>query len=121
MSWHTHVFSLELRKAFSYRSDFWANFVGVVLTELGVAYFLWRAIFAVRQVDSIGGYTFRGMVLYYLLVPLFTRLMRGNEQGYMSNDIYDGSLSRYLVYPVSFLGSKYLSHLSEAAIALFSS
>jgi ABC-2 type transport system permease protein len=117
MKWAPQALSLELRKIFSYRMDFWASFIGTVVAELGLAYFLWKAVYEARGVESLDGYSFRGMMLYYLLVPLTGRLMRGNEMGIVSDDIYDGGLTRYLVYPVSFLQYKYISHLAFALIA----
>lgn len=119
MKWVPQALSLELRKIFSYRLDFWASFIGTVVAELGLAYFLWKAVYEARGVESIEGYSFRGMMLYYLLVPLTGRLMRGNEMGLVSDDIYDGGLTRYLVYPVSFLQYKYVAHLAFALVSAF--
>ena len=50
-------------------------------------------------------------MLYYLLVPLIARMIRGEESRFLSDDIYEGGLTRYLVYPLSFLQYKYVSLL----------
>lgn len=116
MRWAVHLFSLEMRKTFSYRVDFWTNFLGGVLTELVVAYFLWDAIYQVRGVPEIGGFSFRAMLLYYVLVALCRRSVMALDQGAISYEIYDGSLNRYLVYPVSLFSYKYISWLANAIV-----
>jgi ABC-2 type transport system permease protein len=118
LRWLPAVLSLELRKALSYRADFWVSFLGSVLVEVSIAYYLWSAIFAFRGSGYLSGYTFGEMMLYYLFVPCLGRVMRGgSELGNLSQDIYDGSLSRYLVYPVSFLPYKYAACLAQALIS----
>lgn len=113
------VVSLETRKLMSYRADFWLQAVIAFAAELSVAYFLWRAIFetvpagmADSEAVMIGGLSFEGMLVYYVLALLLGRLVRGQERGEtMSIDIYDGSLSRFLIYPTSYVGFKYAAHL----------
>jgi ABC-2 type transport system permease protein len=111
------VFSQELRQSISYRADFWIKFFGSILAQVGVAYFLWKAIFTIRGVTEIAGYSFKGMVLYYLLVPLIDRLTRGEDVFQISTEIYDGTLTRYLLYPISFLSYKYVGQMARAFVA----
>lgn len=117
LAWAPHAFSLELRGLLSYRLDFWMKLVGTVASELGLAYFLWKAMFETRGVAQMGGYSFRGMMLYYLLVPLVARMIRGEDHGFLSTDIYEGGLTRYLVYPLSFLQYKYVSLLALSFVS----
>ena len=112
------VFTMEIRRIFAYRVDFWIQFVGGALAQFLVAWFLWKAVFDYRQIDRIGAFTFRGMMLYYLLVPFVGRAVRGSEMGGMSEEIYLGTLNRYLVYPVSFFGFKYTVHLANMLLFL---
>jgi ABC-2 type transport system permease protein len=116
MRWSPHVFSLEVRKLFSYRVDFWLSFLVAPLGDLALAYFLWKAVFEARGVTSLGGYTFGAMMIYYLGVAMINRMVRGEELGFMSQEIYDGSLTRYLVYPVSFFGYKFVAYLARFAV-----
>jgi ABC-2 type transport system permease protein len=109
---------MELKKIVSYRAEFWIGFLGNVACQFGVAFFLWKAIFATQGAREIGGYTFGGLMLYYLLVPLVERVVYGQEMGYIAGEIYDGGLSRYLIYPVSYFRVKYLSHLAQATVFL---
>jgi ABC-2 type transport system permease protein len=118
LRWVLQVYSVELKKAFAYRADFWVQVVASVLTELAIAYFLWNAIFTHRGVTSLGGYTFPAMMLYYLLSTMTAKVLVGPEYGFMSTEIYDGSLTRYLVYPVSFFIYKFTAYLAKASVAM---
>lgn len=115
--WAPQVFALEIRKVLSYRVDFWIQFGGSVAAQLAIAYFLWQAIFETQGVERLGGYSFPALMLYYVMVPLVDRMVRGNEMNFLSQEIYDGTLNRYLIYPVPLLGYKYTAHL--ATVFLF--
>ncbi len=106
------VLSVETRKLMSYRVDFWLSAIFAFGVELAVAFFLWRAIFDSTGRERIGGFTFDGMVIYYVLAILLGRLARGRDlQLSISQDIYQGTLTRYLLYPSSYVGFKYAEHL----------
>ena len=109
-----HVASVEMRKRMSYRVDFWLNaFVGFA-AELCIAWFLWQALFAESGKDTIGGYDFDTMLVYYVFVIIFSRLVRGTEfEASVSQDIYEGGLNRYLVFPASYFGVKYAQHVGS--------
>lgn len=113
-----NFYVMELKKLLSYRAEFWIGFLGTVLSQFGVAYFLWKAIFAARGADTLQGYTFGALMLYYLLVPLVERVVNGQEMGFMSGEIYDGGLTRYLLYPVSYFRVKYMAKLAQSTIYL---
>lgn len=114
-SWAWSVFSTELRKALAYRMDFWISFFGSVFAEVGVAYFLWKAIFTNRGLAEMGGYSFHGMMFYYLLAPFVARTVRGHEYGSMAQDIYEGALTRYLIYPLPYFSYKWLATSAASA------
>jgi ABC-2 type transport system permease protein len=109
---YLHVASLEARKAMSYRADFWINVVVSFFAQLGVVWYLWTAVFRTTGQATIGGYSLPGMLQYYILVILMGKLVRGQEfSAGVSQDIYDGGLSRYLLYPVSYWSFNYAQHL----------
>ncbi len=108
------VFSLELRKQMSYRVDFWVNSLFAFMAAMGVMYYLWQSIYADLGGQTIAGYSLSGMITYYLLVILIGRLVRGSQQIMtIATDIYDGGLTRYQLYPTSYLGFKYAEHLGS--------
>ncbi len=47
------------------------------------------------------------MMLYYLLVPIVGRAVRGAIMEGVAQEIYDGTLNRYLIYPVSYFAYKF--------------
>lgn len=116
IKWIPSLFSVEIRKIFSYRADFWVQFVGGVLTQIGIAYFLWKAIFEFNDVQVMKGFTFNSLMLYYVMVPLIDRMVRGAEMGHIALEIFEGTLSRYLIYPVQFFLFKFVKLLAQSFI-----
>ena len=116
MSWVFQVMSLEFRRIFSYRADFWLHFFSAALIQILIAYFLWKAIFDHRGVRSIGGYDFATLMLYYLLTPLVDRMVRGQEGTLIAQEIYEGLLNRYLIYPVSFFAFRYATFFAASIV-----
>lgn len=113
-----HVLSVELRTQLSYRADFWINAFAGFLAEFGVTWFVWAAVFAESGKTVIGGYTFDGMVLYFLAAVLLEKVVAGREfQGMVSTDIYEGTLNRYLVFPASYTAFKYAQRLGYLGVA----
>lgn len=112
MSWPARVVSTELRKIIAYRSDFWVNFLGQTLIQLFIARALWQSIFESNGTGVIGGFTLGQMTLYYLLAPLTMKILMGENIGFLSREIYDGGLNRYLVWPLPPLGYKLLTYLT---------
>ncbi|MEM6456487.1 MAG: ABC-2 family transporter protein [Acidobacteriota bacterium] len=106
------VLSVETRKLMAYRFDFWATTVVSFAVNLGIAYALWRAIFDASGQEEIGGFDFVAMMRYYVTVLIVRRLVRVHErQRGLSADIYEGTLTRYRLYPTPYLPMKYAEHL----------
>jgi len=107
-----HVLSNEARTKLSYRAEFWITAVAGFVADFGVAWFLWLAMFHESGLDSFGGRDFHGMVIYYLMVILMGKLIVANRfDGTVSGDIYEGGLTRYLLFPTSYMRFKYAQHL----------
>ncbi len=102
----------------SYRVEFWLNTAVGFLAQFGAIYFLWNAMFAESEQSVIGGYSFDEMLLYYVSAILLTKLVRGKErEAALSQEIYEGSYTRYIIYPTSFFRYKYAQHLGALAPA----
>jgi ABC-2 type transport system permease protein len=118
LNWVPHVFSNELRKMFSYRVAFWVQYVLGAFTELCIAYFLWKAIFEQNGTDRMQGFTFHGILFYYVFAALGSKIVQGANRSWMiSMEIYDGSLTRYLLYPLSYLGYCYVAQFARQVIS----
>lgn len=114
-----HVLSLQARKLMSYRTNFWLGAFVAFFVELAVAYFLWYAIFRETGAVEVGGFSLRAIVVYYIAAILLGKLVRGDERDLgLSTDIYEGALTRYLLYPTSYFGFKYAEHLGSLLPAL---
>jgi ABC-2 type transport system permease protein len=108
---------VEARKRMSYRVDFWLNSVVGFVTELGVAWFIVLAMFS--GADRIGGFSRDGMLLYFVAVILVARLVRSSDLEWaIADDIYQGALSRYLVYPANFAVLKYATQIGALLPAM---
>jgi ABC-2 type transport system permease protein len=118
LRWIPHVLSIELKKAINYRAAFWIQFLLGTATEIGVAYFLWAAIYEARGAAEIEGFNFNAIVYYYLFASFSQKIGRGSDHGYLAQDIYDGGLTRYLVYPIPFFGFKYITHISQQLLGI---
>ena len=111
-----NIFSVEARKRLSYRADFWINSIGGIAVNFSVSWFLAHALFAASGQPSLGGYTPRGLVMYYVFAILMGRIVQSNDmQLGIPQDIYEGSLTRYLLYPVSYRSVKFAEQLGSLA------
>lgn len=112
MKWWKHVVAMEFRKLLAYRSDFWITFLGQTLIQLLVARALWQMIFTSQGKTEMQGFTLEMMNLYYLIVPIGMRILTGENIGFVAREIYDGTFTRYLLYPLSVFQYKTLTYLT---------
>jgi len=96
----------------SYRGDFWLTAIANLFAAILVNWFLWKSIFYTTGAQEIGGYSFEILMTYLIAVTLIGRAIRGADlQLAIATEIYDGSLSRYLLYPSRYILFKYSQHL----------
>ena len=113
------LLTTEIRRRMIYRADFWVSAISGLAVRLGVAYFIVQAIFAGSGRSGIGGYTERGMLLYYVAAILVGKLVQTTElEQNISQDIYESGLTRYLLYPVPYAAVKYVQQLGALGPAL---
>lgn len=112
MKWWPHVVSLEFRKILVFRMEFWVTFLGQALVQLVIARALWTAIFEQQNVTEMNGFTLPMLTLYYVIVPIGSRILTGENIGFLSREIYEGTFTRYLLYPLSGFQYKTLTYFS---------
>jgi ABC-2 type transport system permease protein len=118
LSLFLRVVGIEVRKRLAYRADFWIQSFAVFASEMGLVWFLWQSVFAARATDRVAGMDLGATVLYYAAVILVAKLARGPDLGEdVSNDIYEGGLNRYIVYPAPYFGFKYAQNLGATTPA----
>jgi len=113
--WPIAVFVTELKRQFSYRLDFWMRYFIALVVQFLVAIFLWQAVYRISGSGSLAGFSLL-QILQYTFVAIFVFEIAIPEISGVASDIYDGSLSRYLVYPISFVAYKLIAHLARAAL-----
>ncbi len=110
---------MELRKIMAYRSDFWINQVGLIIFQTLLSYSLWTAIFEYKGITHMGGYDINSFIQYYLTVVLVAKSMLGEDIGFLSREIYEGSLNKFIVYPISIFRFKYLTYMVHSMFHTF--
>jgi len=111
-NWGRFVISMELRKILAYRSDFWLSFLGQTFIQLFVGRALWQSVFEASNVTEMNGMNIDTLTLYYLIAPIGTRILTGENIGFISREIYEGSFTKYLIYPLSFFSYKSITYLT---------
>lgn len=101
-SWIMPVVANQFSIITSYRFDFWMKFIGKTLATFFASYFIWSSIFEDRSMEPLNGYTFTQMLYYSLLAPLVYRISIGDEFVGIEEDVFGGSLNRYLVLPLPY-------------------
>lgn len=116
------IAAVEWRRILSYRADFWLQMFAATGAHMLAAGFLWWSVYESNGVSELQGFSFPEMMLYYLTVSLTDRAVRTSDRGQLSNEIYEGTLSKFLVYPTGvfyFLGSIHLSRSVFYTIQIF--
>ena len=117
-----HLVLVEAKKLMSYRVDFWITMVVALVVNLVILWALWEAIFAESGKELIGGWDLNGILAYGVMVFLTGRIVRGGDlQMTVATDIYDGALSRYLLYPRHYPFIKYAQQVGNILPDLFQS
>jgi ABC-2 type transport system permease protein len=115
--WWIQYWRQELKKLLAYRIDFWIQFLVPVVGHFIIAYFLWNALFASQPGARIGSYSLQGMLWYSFVAAMMERIVMGGQwKDGVSTDIYQGSLTKYLLYPRPYLPTKAAVVLATVSI-----
>ena len=98
------ILKTAMEERLVYRGDF-AFATLVRFLPIVTQVFLWNAIFAGDSQRQMNGYSYSGMVTYYLLVMVARAFssMPGLANG-IAMSVRDGSVRKYLIQPVDMLG-----------------
>lgn len=116
--WMKAIFVMEIKNMLSYRLEFWMKFLGQTALSFVIAYYLWQNIFLTKGVSSINGYSFKGMMIYSVVAPLIQKILDADNMGLFSRDIYEGGLTKYLIYPVDFITYKFIVFFAHSLFYL---
>ena len=113
MAVYLYLIKLELRKILTYRFEFWVELLVGISLKCAVVYFLWTTLFETLDAPFLKGIPFKLMLTYVILTVSMKEMIIGKTVGVLSDDIYQGSLNKYLIYPSSFVFQKLASHLAR--------
>lgn len=111
---YKEIAGIYLKSQLAWRADVIFNMLFTV-SRILFAWLLWRVIFAQR--DMVAGFTFHGMLSYYIISSFLTQLeMSKGVSEEVSSRIRNGLFSQYMVIPVNIEGW-FLA--MEAGVVLF--
>ncbi|HEU4339149.1 MAG TPA: ABC-2 family transporter protein [Planctomycetota bacterium] len=113
------LLTTEIRRRMSYRADFWISAISSLGVRMVVSWFIVKAVFEGSGRPAIAGYDVREMFLYYVAAILVGKLVQTTElEQNISQDIYEGGLTRYLLHPVPYGVVKYVQQLGALGPAV---
>jgi len=101
---YLHVISIGIQNTLVYRVNYLARVLFGFIPLLATIY-LWRAVYASKEGETVGAYTLAAMTSYYLLVTIVDALTAVSEDDWqIAADIKDGQISQFLLKPIDYLG-----------------
>jgi ABC-2 type transport system permease protein len=107
-------FRTGFRASLEYRSNFLLSLVSAI-APIAIQGALWIVLYGDDPSASLFGFSFEQMVAYTVIAQLVTRLTRAGFEYDLNGDIRSGSLDRYLVKPMSYMGFRLFSFLGDKA------
>lgn len=106
----------SLQEYFAYRLNFILWRVRVIVSIL-ISFFLWQTIF--RTQKQIFGYGETQMLTYILLITFLNGLVLSNQSFRVAEEINMGTLSNFLIRPISYFGYVLSRDISDKFINSF--
>lgn len=104
MTKYLHVVGIGIQNTLVYRVNYLARVLFGFVPLLATIY-LWRAVYASKEGDTVGAYTLAAMTSYYVLVTIVDALTAVSEDDWqIAADIKDGNISQFLLKPIDYLG-----------------
>lgn len=111
LAWRMAALRNGLQDATAYRIEFLAEVMGAAVVPAAIQWVLWYAIFKVSGAETVNGMGYAALVQYTLTSLLFTQIRGGDTDFELGEMIRTGSLSNYLLRPVSVIEFVYLRGL----------
>lgn len=102
-----------LLQAMSFRIEFLSRVFGEALSNFGVQWVLWFALFKVGGNESFAGQTYSQMMAYSSASILFSQIRVSDTDYEISDMIRTGKLNQYLIRPIHPIGYVYFGHLGS--------
>ncbi|MBC7659482.1 MAG: ABC-2 family transporter protein [Chitinophagaceae bacterium] len=122
MKWFRSVLAGQIHMRLAYPWGFWTSLIAELFIVGSMNWFLWNAIIDSRGGVGFPGFTTWGLVLYTMITTTLRKVQVNSEQFIgIAEDIYTGSLNKYLVYPVPYFGFRFAMHLGSSLMSLLQS
>lgn len=107
------IFKNSLQSGLAYRMNTFAYFFSEAFSLLVMIY-LWLSIYS--QGNKIGSYTFRGLIIYYILTNLISLSLNAQDIArIIGEEIRLGEFVNYLLKPINFQLDKFFYNLGAIA------
>lgn len=101
LQWRVAALKNGLQDATAYRWEFFFEVLGAAAIPAMIQWVLWYAIFKIGGAEQISGMGYAELVQYTLASLLFTQIRGGDHDFELAEMIRSGSLSNYLLKPMS--------------------
>jgi ABC-2 type transport system permease protein len=112
------IFKAETKRLVTYRGQFWFELILSSLVDLSVTLILWQAFFASTEKSTINGYGLLEMTIYMTVATFFNLAIRGTGIGTFQSEVYQGTLTKFLIYPLSVFSYKLGTFLPRTFFAV---
>lgn len=88
-------------------------------TKLILIFFLWHAIFSNSESSVINGYTYGGIVMYYLFAMIVGWLTFSDQLWNVADDVKKGTLAMKLIKPIGYVRTLLFQNIGAQVGAFF--
>lgn len=112
LGWRLAALKNGFQDAAAYRLEFLFEIFASAFVPAAIQWMLWYAMFVIGGKTEVAGMTYSEMIHYTLVSVLFTQVRGGNLDFELAEMIRSGSLSNYLLRPVSVVEFVYIRGLA---------
>lgn len=112
------VFLAEAKRLIAYRAQFWFELISSSVIEIIISIAVWKAVFASSGVDTLNGYSLSYMIVYLTTATFFGQATKGTGVGTFQREVYEGSLTKYLIFPLSVYSYKFGTFMPRSMFAV---
>lgn len=111
------IFKTSIKNSIAYRFEMMVT-VLVAPASILITYFLWKAIFAYSNTNSIGGFTFTQLITYFIMSWLIGIITWTNISDDMRQAIRHGKIAKELLKPMNYILFSFTSDIGNRIFAI---
>jgi ABC-2 type transport system permease protein len=113
----TGFFKINIKTAVAYRFNF-AVWGFLSIMYLLIHYFLWNAVYSFTSQEIIRGFTFNGLIVYFLIISIVGTATYTEVDSMLARRIRSGNLSVFLARPISYMKRGFYLTLANRTFAI---